>query len=380
LFCEFGDHNESKDYPPSAATAIYGVAGADFRGIEKRIARREREDYECGGMQSHLVSVIVPIYNEAENLRLLIPAIVRALSELNISCEIVVVDDGSSDNTSNVLREVATPELRVVRFRRNAGQTAALMAGIRFSKGDVLVFMDGDLQNDPADIAPLLVKLDEGFDVVSGWRMHRQDAPVRRNLLSRLANKLISAVSGIRLHDYGCSLKAYRRSALEGVQLYGEMHRFIPIYAYWNGARVAEVPVRHHPRRHGVSHYGLKRIPKVVLDLMVVIFLHRFGQRPMYVFGSAGLFSMAIGLIAGGAAIYYKIFGHKSFIETPLPLLFVMAVITGVMCLLMGLLAELLVRTYYESQNKTTYAISPSSGDQTDAVLLFPDADKMPPQ
>src|SRR5438874_4301932 len=194
--------------------------------------------------------------------------------------------------------------------------------------------MDGDLQNDPADIAPLLAKLNEGFDVVSGWRMNRQDARVRRNLLSRVADKLISIVSGVHLHDYGCSLKAYRRSALEGVHLYGEMHRFIPIYAYWNGARVTEVPVKHRPRHRGVSHYGLKRIPKVLLDLLVVVFLHRFGQRPMYVFGTVGLLSMAVGLVAGGLAIYYKwLATHpKSFIETPLPLLFVMAFITGATC------------------------------------------------
>jgi len=240
------------------------------------------------------------------------------------------------------------------------------MAGIRSARGDVLISMDGDLQNDPADIPELLAKLNEGFDVVSGWRRNRRDAPIRRNMLSRAANKFISAVSGIHLHDYGCALKAYRRSALEGVQLYGEMHRFIPIYAYWNGARVTEIPVKHQPRRHGVSHYGLKRIPKVILDLVVVIFLHRFGQRPMYVFGSVGLLSIAVGLMAGGAALYYKFFGHKSFIETPLPLLFVMAIITGAMCFLMGLLAELLVRTYYESQNKTTYAISASSADEDD--------------
>src|SRR5438477_4383743 len=247
-------------------------------------------------------------------------------------------------------------QLRVVRLRRNSGQTAALMAGIRFARGEFLISMDGDLQNDPADIAPLLAKLNEGFDVVSGWRMNRQDARFRRNLLSRIANKLISIVSGVHLHDYGCSLKAYRRNALEGVRLYGEMHRFIPIYAYWNGARVTEVPVQHHPRRHGTSHYGLKRIPKVIFDLLVVVFLHRFGQRPMYVFGTVGLLSFGVGVIAGVVALYYKFFGHKSFIETPLPLLFVMAVITGAMCFLMGLLAELLVRTYYESQQKTTYA------------------------
>jgi glycosyltransferase involved in cell wall biosynthesis len=323
-------------------------------------------------MASRLVSIILPVYNEADNLRVLLPALGKTLESLGTSYEIVVVDDGSTDKTAGVLRDWKKPEIRVVRLRRNTGQTAALMAGIRFSRGEVLISMDGDLQNDPEDISQLLAKLDEGFDVVSGWRTHRQDAPLRRNLLSRVANRVISAVSGIHLHDYGCSLKAYRRSALEGVQLYGEMHRFIPIYAYWNGARVTEIPVRHHSRRHGVSHYGLKRIPKVALDLLVVVFLHRFGQRPMYVFGSVGLLSMAVGAMAGAAALYYKFFGNKSFIATPLPLLFVMAVITGAMCFLMGFLAELLIRTYYESQHKTTYSVSTMSGSETDPDSQLP--------
>jgi glycosyltransferase involved in cell wall biosynthesis len=314
-----------------------------------------------------LVSVILPVYDEAENLRVLLPALWDALGALGIAYEIVIVDDGSTDDTAKVLAELNRPQLRVVRLRRNSGQTAALMAGIRFSRGDVLVSIDGDLQNDPTDIGHLLRKLDEGFDVVSGWRKHRQDAAIRRNILSRIANKVISIVSGIHLHDYGCSLKAYRRNALEGVHLYGEMHRFIPIYAYWNGARVTEIPVKHHPRRFGVSKYGLERIPKVLFDLLVVVFLHRFGQRPMYVFGSVGLLSFAVGLIAGAAALYYKFFGNKSFIETPLPLLFVMAMITGAMCFLMGLLAELLVRTYYESQQKPTYSVSTASTAETTA-------------
>ena len=309
-------------------------------------------------MTRELISIILPVYNEAENLTVLLPALSQTLDALGLNYEIVVVDDGSTDETPSALQEMNNLQLRVVRLRRNSGQTAALMAGIRFARGEVLISMDGDLQNDPADIAPLLAKLNEGFDVVSGWRMDRQDARIRRNLLSRVANKLISIVSGVHLHDYGCSLKAYRRSALEGVHLYGEMHRFIPIYAYWNGARVTEAPVKHRPRHRGVSKYGLERIPKVILDLLVVVFIHRFGQRPMYVFGSVGLISVGIGVVAGGAALYYKFFGNKSFIETPLPLLFVMAMITGAMCFLMGLLAELLVRTYYESQQKTTYTIS----------------------
>lgn len=320
-------------------------------------------------MQQKLVSIILPVHNEAGNLRLLVPALFETLASLAVRCEVVVVDDGSTDETPAILRELGRPDLKIIQLRRNSGQTAALMAGIRSAKGEILISMDGDFQNDPADIPQLLSKLDEGFDVVSGWRQHRQDAPLRRNLISRLANRFISAVSGIHLHDYGCALKAYRRSALEGVHLYGEMHRFIPIYAYWNGARVTEVPVRHHPRRHGTSHYGLKRIPKVLLDLVVVVFLHRFGQRPMYVFGTVGLMSMAVGAIAGTAALYFKFFGHKSFIETPLPLLFVMAMITGAMCFLMGLLAELLVRTYYESQNKLTYATIDSDEEQSESGL-----------
>jgi glycosyltransferase involved in cell wall biosynthesis len=322
-------------------------------------------------MPRQLISIILPVYNEAENLRVLLPALCETLDTLGLHYEIVIVDDGSTDETASTLRRL--PRLRVVRLRRNAGQTAALMAGIRFSRGEVLISMDGDFQNDPGDIAQLLTKLNEGFDVVSGWRMNRQDARIRRNLLSRVANKLISIVSGVHLHDYGCSLKAYRRSALEGIHLYGEMHRFIPIYAYWNGARVAEVPVKHHARRFGVSKYGMERIPKVILDLMVVIFLHRFGQRPMYVFGSVGLLSIGIGLVAGGAAVCYKFFGSKSFIETPLPLLFVMAMITGAMCFLMGLLAELLVRTYYESQKKTTYSVSTVDGTETSLSSSAPE-------
>ncbi len=302
---------------------------------------------ENASRRPELVSVIVPVFNEADNLKELLPALFRNLEAFGFSYEVIVVDDGSMDQTAEIVRQLARPQLRLVQLRRNAGQTAALMAGIRFSKGDILVSMDGDLQNDPADIPQLLAKLDQGYDLVSG-----------------LANRLISTVSGVHLHDYGCTLKAYRREALQGVQPYGEMHRFIPIYAYWNGARVTEIPVRHHARRHGVSNYTLMRIPKVLFDLLVVVFLHRYGQRPMYVFGGVGLISIGIGVIAGGAALYYKFFGDKSLIATPLPLLFVMAFITGAMCFLMGLLAELLVRTYYESQNKATYMISNAGAKQ----------------
>ncbi len=323
-----------------------------------------RAGVEDAYRRPELLSVILPVFNEAHNLKELLPALFRSLEDLGLSYEVLVVDDGSIDQTGEIVRQLARPQLRLIQLRRNAGQTAALMAGIRFSKGDILISMDGDFQNDPADIPQLLAKLDQGYDLVSGWRKDRKDARLRRNLPSWLANRLISAVSGVHLHDYGCTLKAYRRQALQGVQLYGEMHRFIPIYAYWNGARVTEIPVRHHARRHGISHYSLIRIPKVLFDLLVVVFLHRFAQRPMYVFGGVGLINFGVGVIAGSAALYYKFVDHEAFIKTPLPLLFVMAFITGVMCFLMGLLAELLVRTYYESQNKPTYMISYSGAEQ----------------
>jgi glycosyltransferase involved in cell wall biosynthesis len=272
--------------------------------------------------------------------------------------EVILVNDGSSDDTAELLDKIGDPRVRVVHFRRNFGQTAALMAGFNTARGTVIITMDGDMQNDPADIPKLLTKLDEGFDVVSGWRAERKDAALTRNLPSHVANWLISTLSGVRLHDYGCTLKAYRRTALRDVRLYGEMHRFIPIYAAWNGSRVTEIPVTHHPRLHGKSNYGLERLVKVILDLMVLGFLYRFLQKPMYLFGSVGLFSFMVSGVSGAASVYFKYFGGKSFIETPLPTLFAIAFITGCMCFLMGLLAELITRTYHESQDKMTYLIA----------------------
>jgi len=254
----------------------------------------------------------------------------------------------------------------VIRFRRNFGQTAAVAAGIDHASGDVVVVLDGDGQNDPADIPRLLDALAQGYDVVSGWRRERRDA-WRRVWLSRAANALISRVTGVHLRDYGCSLKAYRRDVIDSVRLYGEMHRFIPIYATWMGARVAEIPVNHRPREHGASHYGFDRIAKVFLDLLVVQFLGRYETRPMYVFGGFGLVSWGISLLSAAFAFYRKFFDATSFIQTPLPLLSVMAFITGVLSMLMGLLAELLVRTYYESQHKRPYAIKYARNLELDA-------------
>ena len=306
------------------------------------------------------LTVTIPLYNEAENIPILYERVRGALDALGKRWELVLVDDGSKDGSAALLDAIAADDARVtiIHFRRNYGQTAAFMAGLDHAHGSIMVPMDGDLQNDPDDIGKLLAKLDEGFDVVSGWRKDRQDHAIKRNLPSRIANALISRVSGVRLHDYGCSLKAYRRDVLEGVKLYGEMHRFVPIYAAWNGARVTEIPVQHHPRLHGESKYGLERVIKVVLDLLVVKFLFRYSSKPIYVFGGFGFLSIVAGGLAGMWAIALKIFKGTSLIQTPLPLLAVFLGAVGVLSILMGLLAEMQNRTYHESQGKAVYRIA----------------------
>jgi glycosyltransferase involved in cell wall biosynthesis len=303
------------------------------------------------------LSVIVPVYNEELNVDELfarIAAVIRAPD-----AEIIFVDDGSSDGTARRLAAIAATDarVRVIRFRRNFGQTAALSAGIDHATGDILIPMDGDLQNDPADIPLLLARLDEGYDVVSGWRHKRQD-PFHRRLPSVIANRIISWLSGVHLHDYGCSLKAYRRDVLSDVRLYGEMHRFVPIYASWQGARVTELPVTHHPRTRGKSHYGIGRTVKVVLDLIVVKFLSAYATKPIYVFGGFGLLSLLAAFAVFCAMVYLKLAGIRSFIATPLPLVVVMFLLVGCLSVLLGLVAELTIRTYYESQGKRTYVIA----------------------
>ncbi|HXF80544.1 MAG TPA: glycosyltransferase family 2 protein [Usitatibacter sp.] len=306
-----------------------------------------------------MLSITVPVYNEVQNLAPLHERLLAALEPLGQPFEIVLVNDGSTDGSDRALDALAAkdPRVKVVHFRRNYGQTAAMMAGIRYASGEIIIPMDGDLQNDPADIPKLLAKLDEGFDVVSGWRKDRKDAAIRRNLPSRIANLLISRISGVRLHDYGCSLKAYRRDVVKGVKLYGEMHRFIPIYATWEGGKVAEVVVSHHPRVHGHSKYGVDRVVKVLLDLIVVQFLARYASRPIYLFGGCGVVSLLLALVAGLWAVYLKYFEATSFIQTPLPLAVVLLTLTGGISILMGLLAEIIMRTYYESQGKAVYDV-----------------------
>ena len=304
------------------------------------------------------ISLFLPVLNEEPNLRPLHLKIDEALAHLGRTAEVIYVDDGSTDASLEVLRDLAArdPRVRVVALRRNYGQTAAMAAGIDAARGQVLIPMDADLQNDPADIDRLLRKLDEGFDVVSGWRKERQDKMVSRKIPSMIANRIISFIGGVRLHDYGCSLKAYRREFLKEVKLYGEMHRFIPIYASWVGARVTEIPVRHHPRRMGKSKYGLSRTFKVMLDLMTIKFMASYHTKPIYVFGLFGFSSFLISIVAAVWAALRKL-GGESFIRNPLLIIAIVMFAVGVQFILMGLLAEMLVRTYHESQAKTVYVV-----------------------
>ena len=305
------------------------------------------------------ISVFLPVYNEEPNLRPLHAKLDAALRALGRSAEIVYVDDGSNDDSLSILREISATDsrVRVVALRRNYGQTAAMAAGIDAARGKVLIPMDADLQNDPADIQRLLEKLDEGYDVVSGWRKNRKDKMVTRKIPSMIANRLISWIGGVPLHDYGCSLKAYRRESLQDVRLYGEMHRFIPIYASWAGARVTEIPVEHHARTMGKSKYGLSRTLKVVFDLMTIKFMASYQTKPIYVFGSFGMLAFAISLFSGLYALFLKVIHKADFVQTPLPVLCIVMFAVGVQFLLMGLLAEMLVRTYHESQAKAIYAV-----------------------
>jgi len=313
------------------------------------------------------LSVFLPVYNEEPNLTPLHAKLDEALKALGRTAEIIYVDDGSTDGSLKVLRELAQLDnrVRVVALRRNYGQTAAMAAGIDAACGEVLIPMDADMQNDPADITRLLEKLDEGYDVVSGWRKNRQDKLITRKIPSMLANRLISWIGGVPLHDYGCSLKAYRRESIEDVRLYGEMHRFIPIYASWAGARVAEIPVEHHARNMVMSKYGLSRTLKVVFDLMTIKFMASYQTKPLYIFGTAGMLTFFISFLSGLLALMMKFASwpkHADLVQTPLPVMALVLLVLGIQFFLMGLLAEMLVRTYHESQAKSIYAVREKIG------------------
>ena len=307
------------------------------------------------------LSLVIPVYNEAENLDLLHKAIQGALDDLpHVQWEVVYVDDGSQDDSTQILESLAEQDpnhIIVVEFRRNFGQTAAIAAGIDHARGDVIILMDADLQNDPADIPMMIEKLDQGYDVVSGWRVNRRDKFLTRRLPSQTANWLISTVTGVHLHDYGCTLKAYRREVLSDFRLYGEMHRFIPAYASSVGAKIIEVPVQHHSRKYGKSKYGLMRTLKVILDLFTVKFLISYSNKPIYLFGGVGLGLMLISGITWLFLMIRRLWFKISVFDSPLFQVSTMLMILGVQSILMGLIAELLVRTYHESQQKPTYTV-----------------------
>jgi glycosyltransferase involved in cell wall biosynthesis len=314
---------------------------------------------EAALMEDVYLSVVLPVFNELENIDILHQQLKQVLTDLGRTFEIIYVDDGSTDGSSAKLQELAATDdtVIVIQLRRNFGQTAALSAGIDWARGEIVVCQDADLQNDPEDIPRLLDKLDEGYDLVSGWRKNRQDHWLWRKTTSTLANWVISRVVDFKLHDIGCTLKAYRRELLNHIRLYGEMHRFIPALALQVGAKVAEIPVNHKPRLHGRSKYGLNRAFSVILDLLTIKFLGNFLSKPLRVFGSFGLGLIGLSFLSGLAMLVQKFYYNISLIHTPLLLLSAMLFILGFFCVLQGFTAELLIRTYHESQDKPTYII-----------------------
>lgn len=309
------------------------------------------------------LSVVIPVLNEVHNLRPLLDDLKQVLEDLKHPYEVIFVDDGSSDGSRQLLRELSRqPQVRLLELARNFGQTAALSAGFDHARGEVVIPLDADRQNDPRDIPRILNKLEEGYDVVSCWRRRRRDAWTRV-VPSRIANLLISWISGIRLHDFGCTLKGYRRPIMRHVRLYGEMHRFIPVFAHWAGARVAEIPVRHHPRRQGASKYGFLRTIKVPLDLITLKFLQSYSTKPMYLFGGLGVLSFLLGGLLSGATLYQKVLEGIKAHRNPLLLLSIFFLLVGVQFILIGLMCELIVRTYHESQDKPTYIIRNAEDD-----------------
>ena len=304
-----------------------------------------------------MISIVIPIFNEEENIIKLSNSIKSALSKLDY--EVIFINDGSTDNSEIKINEIIKKfnNFKLINLRRNYGQTAAMQAGFDNAMGKVIIPMDGDLQNDPNDIPILIEKLNEGYDVVSGWRKNRYDRKLTRILPSKIANIIISKISGLHLHDYGCTLKAYKKEILEDIKLYGEMHRFIPIYASWEGAKVTEIAVNHHPRIAGKTKYGLSRIPKVILDLLVIRFFDKSLDRPIHLFGKFGLFMFFLAFILFLIAISIKLFMNISFILTPLPLLVVFFTLSGLLCIFLGLVAEIQSRIYFESIDRPPYLI-----------------------
>jgi glycosyltransferase involved in cell wall biosynthesis len=305
------------------------------------------------------VSIVIPVYNESESIPKLYEELSKTLSEMAVKYEVLLIDDGSADGTFDELKKIHKKNklFKVIRFRKNFGQTSALSAGFDFAEGDVIITLDADLQNDTRDIPLLLKKIDEGYDIVSGWRVNRKDKVLTRKFPSIVANKLISGLTGVHLHDYGCTLKAYRKEVVKNIELYGEMHRYIPAIASWMGVSVAEVPVRHHSRKHGKSKYGISRTIKVILDIMTVKFFLSYSQKPIQIFGLLGLFSSTIGFILTVYLIIMRVFFKVPLSDRPLFILSIFMIFIGIQLITMGLLAEVLMRIHHEVGKKTTYTI-----------------------
>jgi glycosyltransferase involved in cell wall biosynthesis len=305
------------------------------------------------------ISVVIPIYNERESVEKLYEKLEKTLSRLRLKYEVLLIDDGSTDGTFDRLLKIHDKNklFKIIRFRRNFGQTAAMNAGFDYASGKVIITLDADLQNDPGDIPVILKKLDEGYDIVSGWRKNRKDKAVTRRFPSAVANRIISGLTGVRLHDYGCTLKAYRKEVIDNIKLYGEMHRYIPAVASWMGVKVAEVPVRHHGRKYGKSKYGVSRTIKVILDIITLKFLLSYSQSPIQIFGLAGLFSAAVGFVVTCYLIIMRIFFGHALADRPLFILSIFMIFIGIQLITMGLLAEVLMRVYHEVQNKSIYVV-----------------------
>jgi glycosyltransferase involved in cell wall biosynthesis len=317
----------------------------------------DRANTERGsGMKT--ISVVIPIFNEGENISPLYQEIKAVMEKMGAEYEVIFVDDGSNDASNEILQRLArgNKRIKVIQFRKNFGQTAAIAAGVEHAQGEIIVTMDGDGQNDPRDIPRLLERLEQGYDVASGWRKSRKDPLLKRRFPSALANRLISWLTRVRLHDYGCTLKAYRRDILKDVRLYGEMHRFIPAYASWVGARITEMEVAHHPRKHGRSKYGLSRTTSIILDLITILFLQRYSTKPIRLFGGAGMTLFGLGFLGGLFVLYRKLVWGGIWIS-PMILISFLFITMGVMFILLGLIAEIIIRTYHESQGKPIYIV-----------------------
>ena len=305
------------------------------------------------------LSVVIPIYNERESMGKLYENLNEALSKMNLKYEVLLIDDGSIDGTFNELLKIHRKNklFKIIRFRKNFGQTSAISAGFNYAEGEVVITLDADLQNDPRDIPVLLNKMNEGYDIVSGWRKNRKDRAVTRRFPSIVANKIISKLTGVRLHDYGCTLKAYRKEVVKNINLYGEMHRYIPAIASWMGVKVTEVPVIHHSRKYGKSKYGVSRTIKVILDIITVKFLLSYSQSPIQMFGLLGLFSGIVGFIVTAYLIIMRLFFNQPLADRPLFILSIFMIFIGVQLITLGLLAEVLMRVYHKVQDRSTYVI-----------------------